>query len=103
MILQTKVVIAKRSSNNPISYASKNGTFRLLLFGKYWRAIRSLSNFKPFKILMEFYSILKQSRTLVANAIHKKRYTQEELVFQNDRWHCLDAHSSLSSVDKRNS
>ena len=38
---------------------------------------------------------------MVANAIHEKTYTAKDLVFQNDRWHCFDAHSKLSALVKK--
>ncbi len=35
---------------------------------------------------------------LITRAIENKRYTQEDLFLQNERWHCFDAHSVCSDT-----
>ena len=100
MILQTKVIIQKEA-NNPISYASK-----MVLLGSCFSENigAQLDHFK-FQTVQNPYGILfhpKAIKTLVANAIHEKTYTQKDLVFQNERWHCFDAHSNLSALVKKN-
>ena len=37
---------------------------------------------------------------LVIRAINNQTYKEEETFFLNERWHCFDAHSSLSDVTK---
>jgi lysophospholipase L1-like esterase len=99
MILQTKVIVQKEA-NNPISYASK-----MVLLGSCFSENigAQLDHFK-FQTVQNPFGILfhpKAIKTLVANAIHEKTYTQKDLVFQNERWHCFDAHSKLSALVKK--
>ena len=99
MILQTKVILPKEA-NNPISYASK-----MVLLGSCFSENigAQLDHFK-FQTVQNPFGILfhpKAIKTLVANAIHEKTYTQKDLVFQNERWHCFDAHSKLSALVKK--
>lgn len=99
MILQTKVIVQKEA-NNPISYASK-----MVLLGSCFSENigAQLDHFK-FQNVQNPFGILfhpKAIKTLVANAIHEKTYTQKDLVFQNERWHCFDAHSKLSALVKK--
>ena len=99
MILQTKVIVQKEA-NNPISYASK-----MVLLGSCFSENigAQLDHFK-FQTVQNPFGILfhpKAIKTLVANAIHEKTFTQKDLVFQNERWYCFDAHSKLSALVKK--
>ena len=99
MKLQTKIVL-KKEERNPISYSSK-----ILLLGScFSENIGDQLNYFKFQTIQNPFGILfhpKAIKTLIAKAIHECVYTAKELVFQNERWHCFDAHSSLSSVDKK--
>lgn len=55
---------------------------------------KSFSN--PFGILFNPIAIEK----LITNAINKKKYSENDIFKLNERWHCFDAHSDLSSSDK---
>jgi len=98
MKLQTQIPI-KKQQHNQIDYNSK-----LFLVGSCFSENigYKLNYFKfqatqnPFGIL--FHPIAIES--FITNAINKKVYSESDLVFQNERWHCFDAHSSLSSSDK---
>ncbi|ARV07533.1 GSCFA domain-containing protein [Polaribacter sp. SA4-10] len=98
MQLQTKIPL-KKETRNLIDYNSK-----LLLLGSCFSENigNKLNHFKfqtnqnPFGILFHPKAI----ESLITNAINKKVYTATDLVFQNERWHCFDAHSNLSAVDK---
>ncbi len=57
---------------------------------------RQLQN--PFGILFHPLAIEK----LVAKAIIKDSYSQTDIFFYNERWHCFDAHSELSGTSKKN-
>jgi hypothetical protein len=98
MNLQTKIVLPKEV-RNPISYPSK-----ILLLGScFSKNIGEKLEYFKFQTIQNPFGILFHPKAIekcIVNAIQQKTYTAEELVFQNDRWHCLDAHSSLSSVDK---
>ncbi|MEN8913245.1 MAG: GSCFA domain-containing protein [Polaribacter sp.] len=99
MILQTKVTLQKEAKN-PISYASK-----IVLLGScFSENIGDQLNYFKFQTIQNPFGILfhpKAIKELVANAIHEKTYTETDLVFQNERWHCFDAHSKLSAPEKK--
>ena len=37
---------------------------------------------------------------LITNAINEKEYTEKDIFFHNEQWHCYDAHSQLSATTK---
>ena len=86
-------------SNNLIDYHSK-----LLLLGSCFSENigEKLSYFKfqsesnPFGILFHPKAI----ETFLDRVINQKLYSEEELTFQNEQYHCLDVHSSLSNSNK---
>jgi len=39
--------------------------------------------------------------TLLTHAVNKKVYTENEVFFHQERWHCFDAHSIASNPDKK--
>ena len=98
MNLQTQISISKETIN-PISYPSK-----ILLVGSCFSENmgHKLSYYKfqssqnPFGILFHPKAI----ENLITNAINEKSYTEDDIFFLNERWHCFDAHSSLSSSNK---
>ncbi|MDT0293630.1 GSCFA domain-containing protein [Mesonia ostreae] len=97
MKLQTQVPIPDEQSK--IDYASK-----LVLMGScfsenigeklaYYK-FQQLQN--PFGILFHPFAI----ENLIEKAVQKYVYSEEDLIFHNEQWHCLDAHSKLSSSNK---
>lgn len=50
----------------------------------------------PFGILFHPLAI----ESFISNVINKKKYTEKDLFFLNERWHCFDTHSKLSSQSK---
>lgn len=100
MNLQTHIPISKET-RNPIDYHSQ-----LLLLGSCFSKNigNKLAHFKfqstqnPFGILFHPQAI----ETLLTNAINEKEYSEEDIFFLNERWHCFEAHSSLSSPSKEN-
>jgi len=97
MKLQTQLPLQKE--DHQIDYNS-----RLLLLGScfathigqkldYFR-FQSVQN--PFGILFQPLAIEK----LVVRALGKLYYTGHDVFFLNGRWHCFDAHSSLSDASK---
>ncbi len=94
MQLQTQIPF--EASKAPINYES-----RLVLLGSCFSEhmgaklayyhFRSLQN--PLGILFHPMAI----ENLIDRAVHEKSYTAEEVFFANERWHCWDAHSNLSS------
>ncbi len=98
MQLQT-IIPLKKETRNPIDYNSK-----LLLLGScFSENIGNKLNYYKFQTNQNPFGILfhpKAIENLITNAINEKKYLPENLVFQNERWHCFDAHSHLSSPDK---
>jgi hypothetical protein len=52
----------------------------------------------PFGILFHPKAI----ETLIFNAIINKKYSEADVFFHNEQWHCFDAHSKLSNASKEN-
>ena len=97
MNFRTNITLQKE--RNQLNYDSK-----LLLIGscfseniseklKYYK-FNTLSN--PFGILFNPIAI----EQLITNAINDKTYTSEDVFELNERWHCFDSHSDLSSTVK---
>ena len=98
MKLQTEIPISSQHFNQ-IEYNSK-----LLLIGSCFveNIGHKLTYFKfqhlqnPFGILFQPLAIEK----LITNAINEKEYTEEDVFFLNEQWHCFEAHSKLSHTSK---
>ncbi len=97
MNFRTQILLQKE--RNQIDYNSK-----LLMIGSCFseHIFYKLNYFKfnttsnPFGILFNPVAIEK----LITNAINQKKYTEKDVFLLNERWHCFDAHSDLSSPDK---
>jgi len=99
MNLQTKILLTK--AENQIDYDSQ-----LLLLGSCFSEnigqklecfkFQSIQN--PFGILFHPLAI----ENLVKRSVERRKYTSEEVFFENECWHCFDAHSALSDVSKEN-
>jgi lysophospholipase L1-like esterase len=94
MNFRTNIKLQKE--RNQIDYNSK-----LVLIGscfseniseklKYFK-FQTFSN--PFGILFNPIAI----ENLILNAIHTKKYSENDTFLLNERWHCFDAHSDISS------
>jgi hypothetical protein len=98
MKLQTHIPIQKQS-NNQIDYDSN-----VLLLGSCFsdNIGKKLDYFKfqnlqnPFGILFHPSAIER----LITNAINKKEYSEKDIFFYNEQWHCFDSHSKLSNISK---
>ncbi|OSY86911.1 GSCFA domain-containing protein [Tenacibaculum holothuriorum] len=98
MKFQTEIPIQKQSKNL-IDYQSK-----ILLLGSCFSEnignklsyFKFQSNQNPFGILFHPKAIER----LITKVINQETYTEKDIFFHNERWHCFDAHSSLSSSDK---
>src|SRR5680860_447677 len=99
MKLQTQIPIEK--AGNQIGYGSQ-----LLLLGSCFveNIGRKLDYFKfrqlqnPFGILFHPLAVEK----LMARALQKEAYSESDILYRNGRWHCFDAHSTLSDTSKEN-
>ena len=91
--------IQLKPERNLIDYDSK-----LLLFGSCFseNISKKLSYFKfntvsnPFGILFNPIAIER----LITNAINLKQYADADVFKLNERWHCFDAHSDVSAIEK---
>ena len=94
MELSTKINISK--SKNPIDYNSS-----VLLIGScFATAMGEKFDYFKFKNLLNPFGILFNPpaiENLIIRSLNNKFYSKDELVFNNEQWHCLDAHSQLSS------
>lgn len=98
MNLQTKIPLSKQS-NNLIDYNSK-----LLLIGSCFveNIGKKLGYFK-FQNVVNPFGILfhpKAIETFITNAINEKEYSEKDIFFHDERWHCFEAHSKLSNPSK---
>lgn len=99
MKLQTQIPIPVENYNH-IDYNSK-----LLLLGSCF--VENIGNklaYFKFKNTINPFGILfhpKSIEALITNAINEKVYTETDIFFQNEQWHCFDAHSKLSKPSKK--
>ena len=98
MKLQTQIKLKKQPLNQ-IDYNSK-----LLLLGScFSENIGNKLNHFKFQSTQNPLGIHfhpKAIKKFITNAINLKVYTTKDIVFQNERWHSFDAHSSLSSTNE---
>lgn len=98
MKLQTNIPLEKQSLNL-IDYQSKV----LLLGSCFVENIGDKFDYFKFQVLQNPFGILYHPRAienLILNAINEKEYYDSDVFHYNERWHCFDAHSDLSSSSK---
>ena len=98
MKLQTNIPLEKQSLNL-IDYQSKV----LLLGSCFVENIGDKFDYFKFQVLQNPFGILYHPRAienLILNAINEKEYYDSDVFHYNERWHCFDAHSDLSSTPK---
>lgn len=98
MNLQTKILLQPQRFNQ-IDYHSKvallGSCFSENIGEKFhYYKFQSLQN--PFGISFQPLAIEK----LITNAINQKKYTEADVFYHNEQWHCFDAHSRLSHSSK---
>lgn len=97
MKLQTQIPLQK--AHNQIDYKSQ-----IMLLGSCFveNMGRKLEYFKfpslqnPFGILFHTIAI----ENLVTKSVRQESYSEADVFFLNDRWHCFDAHSDLSNASQ---
>jgi len=97
MKFRTKIVL--NQAHNQIDYNSK-----LVLIGSCFseNISEKLDYFKfntyknPFGILFNPIAI----ENLITKAINQTKFTEKDIFYLNERWHCFEAHSNLSNADK---
>ncbi|WP_233898537.1 GSCFA domain-containing protein [Tenacibaculum piscium] len=98
MKLQTQLSL-KKQAHHLIDYNSK-----LFLLGScFSENIGDKLSYYKFQSTQNPFGILfhpKAIEKLITDAINQKKYTEEAVFYHNESWHCFDAHSSISSLDK---
>lgn len=98
MKLQTNIPLEQQSKNQ-IDYNSD-----VLLVGScFSENIGKKLDYFKFKNSQNPFGILfhpKAIETLISNAVEGEKYTDEDVFFHNEQWHCFDAHSKLSHTSK---
>lgn len=98
MNFRTQIPLKKQQLNQ-IDYNSK-----LLLIGScFSENIGDKLAYYKFQSLVNPVGILfhpKAIEQLITDTINQREFTEKDIFFHNERWHCFDAHSSLSSADK---
>ncbi|MEA1785796.1 GSCFA domain-containing protein [Arenibacter sp. GZD96] len=97
MKLQTQVPLMP--SKNRIDYTS-----RLLVLGSCFAThIGAKLRYYKFQSVQNPFGILfhpKAIERLILRAIQREPYTENDLFFRNEQWHCFDAHSDMSDTHK---
>ncbi len=97
MQFRTKIPI--HQSDFSIGYQSKIlslGSCFAVNIGDKFDYFKFQNATNPFGILFHPLAIEKLIRFAVSNTL----FTEEDIFFHNERWHCFDAHSDLSSPNK---
>ena len=97
MNFTTRIPIQK--SKNLISYDSKIvslGSCFAENMGEKFSYFKFQSVVNPFGIIFNPVSI----ENLISRVVNKQKFTESDLFFHNDLWHCFEVHSELSNLDK---
>ncbi|UPT71540.1 MAG: GSCFA domain-containing protein [Flavobacterium sp. JAD_PAG50586_2] len=97
MNFTTKIPIEK--SKTPISYDSRIvslGSCFAENMGEKFSFFKFQNFVNPFGIIFNPVSIEK----LLLRIVRNQKFTEDDIFFHNDLWHCFDVHSELSNPDK---
>ena len=97
MNFTTKISIAK--SNAPIDYSSRIvslGSCFAENMGEKFDFFKFQNTTNPFGIIFNPISI----ETIIERAINQNYFTEDDLFFHNELWHCYEVHSDLSRENK---
>ena len=97
MQFSTKIPIQK--CNFPIDYDSKIlllGSCFAENIGRKFEYFKFQSTTNPFGIIFNAVSLEK----LIRRAVENRTFTENDIFFHNDLWHCYEVHSELSNSDK---
>ena len=95
MNFQTQIPI-KKEDRNSISYDSKT----LLIGSCFSENIGDKLAYYKFQSTQNPLGILfhpKAIENFITNTINEKEYSENDLIFQNERFHCFEVHSNVSS------
>ncbi|MFE3847965.1 GSCFA domain-containing protein [Flavobacterium sp. LB3P45] len=97
MNFRTQIPIPK--SNHPIDYNSKIvslGSCFVENMGDKFQYFKFQNTINPFGIIFNPVSIEK----LIDLVVSGKQFTENDIFFHNERWHCFEVHSDLSNSSK---
>ncbi|WP_297869822.1 GSCFA domain-containing protein [uncultured Flavobacterium sp.] len=97
MQFTTKIPVQK--STFPIDYDSKVmllGSCFAENMGKKFDYFKFQATTNPFGIIFNAVSLEK----LIRRAVENRTFTENDIFFHNDLWHCYEVHSELSNLDK---
>lgn len=97
MQFRTQIPISK--SNQPIDYNSKVvslGSCFAVNIGEKFEYFKFKNTINPFGIIFNPVSIEK----IIRRVVEKRFFTEKDVFFSNDRWHCFEVHSELSHPNK---
>jgi hypothetical protein len=97
MNFTTPVPVPK--TNNPINYHSKIvllGSCFAENIGEKFEYFKFQNTVNPFGIIFNTVSIEK----LIHRAVHKLEFTENDVFFHNELWHCFEVHSQCSDFSK---
>jgi hypothetical protein len=97
MNFRTQISILQ--SNHPIDYNSKIvslGSCFAENMGEKFNYFKFENAINPFGIIFNPVSIEK----IIDKAINRIAFTEKDVFFYNERWHCFDVHSDLSNANK---
>lgn len=97
MIFSLKIPIPKASQT--INYQSKVlllGSCFSENIGNKFNHFKFTASVNPFGIIFNAISLEK----LIVRAVQKVFFTEKDVFFHNDLWHCYEVHSELSNLDK---
>lgn len=97
--MQFTTQIPISAGDHPIDYTSGivclGSCFAVNIGHKFdYFKFRNMTN--PFGILFHPEALEK----FIGYAVIKKTFTEDDIFYHNERWHCFDAHSDLSHTDK---
>ncbi|WP_264536463.1 GSCFA domain-containing protein [Flavobacterium sp. N1736] len=98
MQFRTQIPLSK--TNNPIDYNSK-----VISFGSCFAEnmadkfdyFKFQNKTNPFGIIFNPVSIEK----IIERTVQEKWFTEKDVFFHNERWHCFEVHSDLSNSDRQ--
>jgi hypothetical protein len=97
MKLRTQVPL--QQAEHQLDYQSQ-----LLLLGScFVENIGQKIDYYKFRALQNPYGVLfhpKAIENLVSRSVQETEYSEKDIFFRDERWHCFDAHSDLSDVSK---
>jgi hypothetical protein len=97
MDFTTTIPISK--SSNPIHYDSRIISFGSCFaqnIGEKFSYFKFQNIVNPFGIIFNPVSI----ENLISRAVNNQEFSENDIFFQNDLWHCFEVHSELSHSDK---